>query len=698
MAKNGRGGPGGGAVRLAAALAIAACLAPAPGLAQALGGHGSPDSATPLEVADGGSGALEVVEDAAPEVAAEGPVVATAQETTGTIGTASYAYDGDAKRLSVSGGTFTKAEWDDAIGSIKNSVEHIEFADAAITGDASYMFSNMPVKTIDASGLNVADVTDMSYMFYWCTSLDSLDLSGWDTGSVTYMLSMFDDCSKLTSLAGISGWDTGSVTAMSNMFLDCTSLVSLDLSNWDTGSVMSMYRMFGGCSELTSLDLSNWDTGSVMDMSSMFLDCTSLVSLDLSNWDTGSVTNMSSMFSGCSGLTSLDLSGWDTGKVSGMQRMFLDCSSLTTIAVCGWDMENVYYEDLGFMVLDEAENMFSGCTSLVGGNGTQWSSDNPTDRTYARVDGGANDPGYFTGKPAFRGCYLVLSGTIGVTFTLEVPQHFDATGAYVAFTVGGRDAGTASLGEPGEDGRYRVSCGVTSLEMADEVVAELRWDGESIAGPVTASCSVERYANYVVEHDSDYSTEMVTLAKAINDYGYYAQLWLSEEHHFGLGAGGKYAAMKEPYKKAYNYDDVKSSAESYRIQKTLGNSDVKVSYRLHLDTATGISVRLASETGGTLTATGTMPEMGPATPTPQADGSLVLRLDGIPAHLLANRLTVDGTAGPDEFSVNVCALSYVRTVFSSEDLSKQQSKLDALAAFLEYYKASIAYKSGDATA
>ncbi len=44
-------------------------------------------------------------------------------------------------------------------------------------------------------------------------------------------------------------------------------------------------------------------------------------------------------------------------------------------------------------------DMFSSCTSLVGGKGTVYDSNNKGG-TYARIDGGPNSttPGYFTAK------------------------------------------------------------------------------------------------------------------------------------------------------------------------------------------------------------------------------------------------------------------------------------------------------------
>ena len=152
------------------------------------------------------------------------------------------------------------------------------------------------------------NVTDMSYMFYGCSSLISLpDISNWDTKNVTDMNLMFYECSSLISLPDISKWDTKNVTNMSGMFYGCSSLISLpDISKWDTKNATNMTNMFRGCSSLISLpDISNWDTKNVTNMSWLFNGCSSLHSLpDISKWNTKNATNMSYMFRGCALLPS----------------------------------------------------------------------------------------------------------------------------------------------------------------------------------------------------------------------------------------------------------------------------------------------------------------------------------------------------------------------------------------------------------
>ena len=170
------------------------------------------------------------------------------------------------------------------------------------------------------------------------------------------------------------------------MFQGCSSLTNLDLSHFDTSNVAHMEGVFIGCSSLPSLDLSHFDTSNVCNMGGMFSGCSLLTSLDVSHFDTSNVTEMSFMFSGCSSLPSLDLSHFDTSSVTWMSWMFGTCSALKTIYIGEkWNVLNV----------TEGENMFEGCTSLVGQDGTTYDSAK-TDHTYAHANAG----GYMTMKNA----------------------------------------------------------------------------------------------------------------------------------------------------------------------------------------------------------------------------------------------------------------------------------------------------------
>ena len=61
----------------------------------------------------------------------------------------------------------------------------------------SYMFYNCSsLKELDFSSFNSNRVTNMSYMLYNCSSLEKLDLSSFNTNQVTNMSHMFDSINK----------------------------------------------------------------------------------------------------------------------------------------------------------------------------------------------------------------------------------------------------------------------------------------------------------------------------------------------------------------------------------------------------------------------------------------------------------------------------------------------------------------------
>ena len=319
----------------------------------------------------------------------------------------------------------------------------------------SYMFSNSQATTLDLSNFDTSKVTDMTSMFYR-SQTKLLNLSSFDTSKVTSMSGMFSD-SQATTIKGLekfntsnvtdmcdmfagtkvrtlnlSKFDTSKVTNMSGMFAD-TSLTSLNVSNFNTSKVTDMSCMFVG-GKFTILDLSNFDTSNVDNMGGMFID-SQVKTLDLSNFDTSNVTEMWRMFDGAqatkivlssfntsnvtnmyqmfskSHVNNLDLSNFNTSKVIDMNRMFwstyattIDVSSFDTSKVTdmnsmfyGGDNLKTIYASSKFVTtaVSDSEVMFEGSTSLVGGAGTKYNS-SYTDKTYARIDGGTSNPGYFT--------------------------------------------------------------------------------------------------------------------------------------------------------------------------------------------------------------------------------------------------------------------------------------------------------------
>ncbi|MBE6317150.1 MAG: BspA family leucine-rich repeat surface protein [Bacteroidales bacterium] len=207
--------------------------------------------------------------------------------------------------------------------------------------------------------------------------------TGWDTdGTRSYVTKVVFDA----SFAGARP------TTTRDWFYGMTNLQSITgMEYLNTSEVIYMNWMFMECSKLTSLDVSHFNTSKVTHMNQMFYGCTGLTSLDLSSFNTSQVIFMNQMFYGCTGLTSLDLSSFNTSNVTIMRYMFEGSTLLRTIYVgSGWSTAAV----------TNSVNMFNNCTSLVGGQGTTWNDSNPKDKTYAHIDGGPSNPGYFTAKNA----------------------------------------------------------------------------------------------------------------------------------------------------------------------------------------------------------------------------------------------------------------------------------------------------------
>ena len=357
---------------------------------------------------------------------------------------ARYTYDSEHSELVLLRGEFNDDfNWGDDVPA--NEVTSVTATDeVSFTGDCTMLFYGFTNCTsMDLSSVNTDEMTVAYGVFAQCYSLETLDLTGWNTSNVTNMGGMFYDCTSLTSIEGLSDFNTSNVTNIEYMFYDCQSLETLDLSNWNTSNVEDMEEMFAYCESLETLDLSGWNTSNVESMYEMFYSCTNLTSIEgLSIFNTSNVTDMSLMFEECSSLETLDLTGWNTSNVEYMYDMFLsctnltsieglsdfntsnvtdmswmfgECSSLETLNLSNWNTANVYemydmfngcsnlttiYVGNGWSTdnVEDSENMFAGCTNLVGGMGTEY-DENHVNAEYAHIDGGTDNPGYFSEVP-----------------------------------------------------------------------------------------------------------------------------------------------------------------------------------------------------------------------------------------------------------------------------------------------------------
>ena len=320
----------------------------------------------------------------------------------------------------------------------------------------SYMFWDSQALRIDLSNFNTSNVYNMGGMFS-SSQATTLDLSHFDTSKVTNMGGMFQH-SQATTL-DLSNFDTSNVTNMQCMLCD-SQATTIDVSHFDTSNVTNMQGMFQH-SQATIIDVSNFDTSNVTNMQCMFCD-SKAATLDLSNFDTSNVTNMQGMF-WKSQATTLDVSHFDTSNVTNMEVMFAYMTNLKTI-----------YASSKFVTtsVTSSTSMFEKSTNLVGGAGTKYNK-SYLDKTYARIDGGTSNPGYFTEKPSTFStdswATIVSSVKAGNTRGYKVGETktIDLGTTYGTHTL--RIANTTTPSECNASGFSQSACGFV-LEFADIIL------------------------------------------------------------------------------------------------------------------------------------------------------------------------------------------------------------------------------------
>ena len=339
-----------------------------------------------------------------------------------------------------------------------------------------YNCSSLKNIRINSEYFDTSHVTDMSYMFYNCSSLPSLNCRIFnDVSNVRTMHSMFSGCSSLTTLYNVDKFNPTVTEDMSYMFSGCSNLRELDMSSFFTltaGNIITMEDMFAGCSRLERIDYNNKNVKGValshcktikgmfsgcsnlthfdlqayrgpfscnMDMSFMFYRCNKLQDVDLSFFDTSNVYDMSYMFSNCSSLKNINFDGeFNTSDVMFMQYMFRGCSSLTYLDLSNFNTIHVYewtsmfkdcsslqtiYCNQTWTNLSSSDNMFSGCTNLVGAISYDASK---TNVNYANPT-----TGYFTSSSVKKGD-VNCDGDINVFDIVEMVDHI-MKNSYVKF-------------------------------------------------------------------------------------------------------------------------------------------------------------------------------------------------------------------------------------------------------------------------
>ena len=132
---------------------------------------------------------------------------------------------------------------------ITNVVFDSSFKDARPTSTHYWFYDQEKLKTITGiSNLNTSEVTDMSYMFSYCSSLTSLDLSSFNTSKVTNMRWMFGGDKEMTTIYVGDQWSTDKLGRSGGYYMveNCTSLKGENGTKFDSNHTDKEYARFDG--------------------------------------------------------------------------------------------------------------------------------------------------------------------------------------------------------------------------------------------------------------------------------------------------------------------------------------------------------------------------------------------------------------------------------------------------------------------
>ena len=352
------------------------------------------------------------------------------------------------------------------------------FTTAEVTS-MSGMFRQCSVLTaLDLSGFNTAKVTTMSDMFNGCSALSTITFGPqFTTAQVTSTNGMFNNCSALTEL-NLTTFTAEALTDASYMFSGCSKLETINAAadaDWTGAMLNSSYNMFAGCPKLVggygtvfySSDKSYaridkegqpgyfTDPAASRPYALLSADKTAVTFyydtelatrraaaenegatfvLKLNNssnsnsdkpvWATATLKNvtfdasfasykglkaLNYWFYYCTGLKEINVANLNIENVTMTSYMFYGCSVLETIyAPAGTDWSTSEVNTF-------SSQMFYNCSKLVGGNGTAYTN-NPSDKTRARIDGLGGQPGYFTDPATPQPYALLTADQTAVTF------------------------------------------------------------------------------------------------------------------------------------------------------------------------------------------------------------------------------------------------------------------------------------------
>ena len=293
----------------------------------------------------------------------------------------------------------------------------------------------------------------------------------------------------------------------------------------------------------------------------------------------------------------------------------------------------------------------------------------------------------------FKRHSVILADNIGVNFFVSL-AHLTAAereSAYMTFAITNGTEKTAAynsefISETG--GYYGFTCALSSVQMAETVTPTLHYTVAGVEKTLVGSdYSVTDYIDYVNAHTDVFDLNVINLANAIGNYGYYAQQYFASKIFTSLDTKYRVSTYdSESYSKRKSYVSPNSITQNLSGIEN-GGTVGKFQYNLNLDSTTSILIKFhTANVNFTVTKGGNAYEDKVNAYTAS---DCTLYLLHLPVSQLGDNIMVSGTADGNLYNIQISGLTYVYGVLNNDDAKTTLKNLAC--ALCDYYTVARAY-------
>lgn len=262
--------------------------------------------------------------------------------------------DPQVKSLNLSGVTFKDGVNDGMFQAIPSSLTSVNLANAKnVTKNILhyYMtaFTNSGATELDAAQFPASfQFTDWSWLLSSLSNVETINLSGFDFSNVTNLSNLFNNDSNLTSV-DLHGANLSNVGDISNIFQKCPKLKTINLSSVTFNKDVKDSNAF-----VETNNIFNFDLDATQNIPEKVLRAyiqaaknSKATQIDLSNLNLSkNVTNLQGLLSDLPDVKEINLSGLDISNIQKMDGMLARDGSLERVNLSGLDLSKVSLGDI----------------------------------------------------------------------------------------------------------------------------------------------------------------------------------------------------------------------------------------------------------------------------------------------------------------------------------------------------------------